>query len=98
MDCHAGSDDGDAAPYGDDALLTSELAARFSSLFERECLVCPVTSGIAANALALLLLAGPLESAISRRGAHAATREAGPSNFLLKAEGDVAWTGWKIHG
>jgi threonine aldolase len=75
--------EGEAAPYGDDTL-TVGLAARFSELFEKECIVCPVTSGIAANALALSLIVGPLESAISHTHAHVATSEGGAFEFFTQ--------------
>jgi threonine aldolase len=77
------ADDGEAAPYGEDRL-TGELAARFSDLFEKECIVCPVSSGIAANALALSLIAGPLDSVISHQEAHVATSEGGAFEFFTQ--------------
>ena len=78
-----GVDEGEAAPYGDDQL-TVALGPRFSALFERECIVCPVTSGVAANALALSLVTGPLDAAISHANAHVATSEGGAFEFFTQ--------------
>ena len=77
------ANEGEAAPYGDD-MLTATLGDRFSELFECECIVCPVTSGIAANALALSLVTGPLDAAISHANAHVATSEGGAFEFFTQ--------------
>lgn len=86
------ADEGEAAPYGDDAL-TVALESRFSDLFEHECIVCPVTSGIAANALALSLVTGPLDAAISHANAHVATSEGGAFEFFTQGGRLVALPG-----
>jgi threonine aldolase len=72
---------GEAVPYGGDDL-TAALGPRFGALFDGECTVCPVTSGTAANALALSLAAGPFDAAISHADAHVATSEAGAFEFF----------------
>src|SRR5215212_1908062 len=77
------ADAGEAAPYGDDSLTVAS-STRFAGLFERECIVCPVTSGIAANALALSLVTGPLDATISHANAHVATSEGGAFEFFTQ--------------
>ncbi len=72
---------GDMAPYGEDPV-TIELQARFAELFERDCVVLPVSTGIAANGLGLSLLAGPLEAVICHRSSHIAGSEAGSVEFF----------------
>lgn len=72
---------GDMAPYGEDPV-TAEVQRRFADLFEHECVVLPVSSGIAANGLGLSLLAGPLEAVICHRSAHIAGSEAGSVEFF----------------
>lgn len=67
---------GNTPAYGDDAL-TAGLAATFSTLFEKECTVIPVGTGTAANAFALALLAGPLDTAVCHERAHVTTSESG---------------------
>ncbi len=69
------------APYGGDPV-TAELQTRFTELFEHECVVLPVSSGIAANALGLSLLAGPLEAVICHRISHIMGSEAGSVEFF----------------
>lgn len=76
LDALARAGEGEAAPYGEDAL-TLALQARFTDLFEHDCFVAPVSSGIAANALALSLLAGPLDAAVAHADAHVVTSEGG---------------------
>lgn len=75
------ADAGNTVPYGGDQL-TATLGPRFSELFESDCVVCPVSSGIAANGLALSLLAGPFEATISHADAHVATSENGALEFF----------------
>lgn len=86
------ADEGEAVPYGEDTL-TVALESRFSNLFECECIVCPVTSGIAANALALSLVTGPLDAAISHANAHVATSEGGAFEFFTQGGRLVALPG-----
>lgn len=72
---------GEAQPYGDDPV-TARLEPLFAKLFDHDCAVVPVSSGIAANALGLSLLAGPLEAVVCHANAHVATAEAGSVEFF----------------
>ena len=76
-----GAAQGEAQPYGDDSI-TARLEPLFQKLFDRDCVVVPVSSGIAANALGLSLLAGPLEAVVCHANAHVATAEAGSVEFF----------------
>jgi threonine aldolase len=84
--------EGDMAPYGEDPV-TAELQARFAELFEHDCIVLPVSSGIAANALGLSLLAGPGEAVICHRSSHIAGSEAGSVELFSNGARLVAFDG-----
>lgn len=60
---------GTALPYGDDAL-SAALDGAFSELFETDVAVIPCTSGTAANALGLSLLAGPTSAVAVQESSH----------------------------
>lgn len=67
--------------YGADTF-TVQLKARLSELFETELEVYPVSSGTAANALALSVLCGSMESTICHREAHIERDERGAPEFF----------------
>jgi threonine aldolase len=72
---------GYAIGYGDDGL-TKALERRFSELFEREVAVFLVTTGTAANALALAHLTPPWGAALCHVDAHAIVHECGAPEFF----------------
>ncbi|MET0341199.1 MAG: low specificity L-threonine aldolase [Polyangiales bacterium] len=77
---------GVASPYGADAI-TERLTARFSELFEREVAVAVVSTGTAANALALSLYAPPWGAIYCDAHAHIAVDECGaPELFTAGAK------------
>ncbi len=84
---------GFAIAYGDDAL-TKRVEHRFSELFEREVAVFLVTTGTAANALALAHLSPPWGAVLCHTEAHAIVHECGAPEFyggglrLLGIEGE----------
>lgn len=71
---------GFAIGYGDDAL-TRGVAHRFSQLFEREVAVFLVSTGTAANALALAHLSPPWGAVLCHTEAHAIVHECGAPEF-----------------
>jgi len=71
---------GSAAGYGSD-LLTRRLTSRASEVFEREVAILPVTTGTAANALALGMLAPPYGAIYCHETAHVMTDECGAPEF-----------------
>lgn len=83
------------APYDGDAL-SARLDAAFSALFGQECAALWVSSGTAANGLALAALVPPHGAAICHREAHIETSEGGAPAFythgakLLLADGEGA--------
>jgi threonine aldolase len=84
---------GFAIGYGDDAL-TRRIEHRFSELFEREVAVFLVSTGTAANALALAHLSPPWGAVLCHTEAHAIVHECGAPEFyggglrLVGIEGD----------
>jgi threonine aldolase len=68
------------APYDGDALST-RLNAAFSTLFETRVTALWVTTGTAANALALAALCPPYRGIVCHRDAHIQTDEAGAPEF-----------------
>jgi threonine aldolase len=68
------------APYDGDAL-SARLDEAFSELFGRECAALWVSSGTAANGLALALLAPPHGGIVCHREAHVETSECGAPGF-----------------
>src|SRR5438270_13914007 len=80
LDAMARANAGFAIAYGDDPL-TKRLERRFSDLFERDVAVFLVTTGTAANALALAHLAPPWGAVLCHDEAHIATDECGAPEF-----------------
>ena len=84
---------GFAIAYGDDTA-TQRLERRFSELFERDVAVFLVTTGTAANALALAHLSPPWGAVLCHAEAHAIAHECGAPEFfggglrLLGIEGE----------
>jgi threonine aldolase len=75
------ANDGLAAAYGNDAW-TKRVEALFAELFEREVAVFLVTSGTAANALALASLVQPWGAVLCHHEAHVAADECGAPEFF----------------
>src|ERR1700731_1397036 len=71
---------GFAVAYGDDAS-TQRLEHRFSELFERDVAVFLVSTGTAANALALAHLSPPWGAVLCHAEAHAIVHECGAPEF-----------------
>lgn len=72
---------GFARGYGDDPL-SEQLDARFSTLFERPVRVFPVTTGTAANALALATLVPPYGAVLKHSEGHIVRDECGAPEFM----------------
>jgi threonine aldolase len=72
---------GFAASYGADEL-TARLQTAVSSLFETEVAVFPVTTGTAANSLALSQIAAPFGAVYCYEAAHIVTDECGAPEFF----------------
>ncbi len=68
-------------PYGEDEW-TERVSRAFQNLFERECRVFLVSSGTAANALALSALCQPYHSVICAATAHVETNECSAFEFF----------------
>lgn len=71
---------GAAIPYGHDEATTA-VERRFAELFETECAVFLVTTGTAANALALAAIAPPWGSVLCHRESHVNVDECGAPEF-----------------
>ncbi len=69
------------ASYGEDRL-SSALQNRVAELFECEVTVLPMTTGTAANALALSALCKPYEAVYCHQSAHVMTDECGAPEFF----------------
>lgn len=76
--------DGYRMPYGND-LLSQQLDEAFSSVFERPVAVIPCTSGTAANAIALSLMAGPINSVLVHQQSHVYVDECNAPEFYSNA-------------
>ena len=91
----AEANQGRVMAYGDDSV-TQGLAARFAELFEHDCTVYPVSTGTAANALALSQLSPPHGAIYCHREAHLNVDECGaPELFtggakLIPVDGEAA--------
>jgi threonine aldolase len=72
---------GSAVSYGSDDL-TAQLQRRASELFETEVAIYPVTTGTAANALALSQIAAPFGAIYCSEAAHIVTDECGAPEFF----------------
>jgi len=77
----AAANDGSAAPYGTDAW-TSRVERLFADLFEHEVAVFLVTSGTAANSLALACLTRPWGAVLTHQESHVADDECGAPEFF----------------
>ncbi len=76
MSAITAADEGPAMPYGGDAL-TARAAERISKVFEHEAEVFLVTTGTAANALALSAMVDPFGGVLAHEEAHVNTDECG---------------------
>jgi threonine aldolase len=77
----AAANDGNAAAYGTDAW-TGRVEALFAEIFEREVAVFLVTSGTAANALALASITRPWGAVLTHEESHIADDECGAPEFF----------------
>jgi threonine aldolase len=75
------ANEGFVTSYGGDEL-TAKLQSVASELFEKQVAVFPVTSGTAANALALSQIVPPFGAIYCHEGAHIVTDEAGAPGFF----------------
>lgn len=81
MQAMAAANDGFSVAYGNDAW-TKRVECLFSDLFEREVAVFLVTTGTAANALALASLVDPWGAVLCHHEAHIAADECGAPEFF----------------
>jgi threonine aldolase len=81
LDAMARANTGSAIAYGDDAL-TRRLERRFAELFAHDVEVFLVTTGTAANALALAHLTPPWGAVLCHAEAHAVVHECGAPEFF----------------
>lgn len=81
MQAMAAANDGFAAGYGNDAW-TKRVEGLFAELFEREVAVFLVTTGTAANSLALASLVQPWGAVLCHHEAHIAADECGAPEFF----------------
>ncbi len=77
----AAANDGAASAYGTD-IWTHKAERRFADLFEREVAVLLVTSGTAANALALASITRPWGAVLTHEESHVADDECGAPEFF----------------
>ena len=77
----AAANEGQAMPYGEDAL-SERMNARFSEVFETEADVFPVATGTAANALALSVMTPPFGAVYCHSMAHVAVDECGAPAYF----------------
>jgi threonine aldolase len=75
------ANEGSVASYGGDDL-TAELKRRASELFETDVAIYPVTTGTAANSLALSQIAAPFGAIYCYEAAHIVTDECGAPEFF----------------
>lgn len=97
LDAIAAINCGPMPSYGSDAV-TRRVEERIARIFERECAVHLVTTGTAANALALSALAPPYGAVLCHEESHAIDDECGAPEFFMgggKLVG-IAGTGAKI--
>jgi len=81
LDAIAAANEGPAAAYGADEV-TARLQDVFSELFETRCVVQPVATGTATNALALALLSPPYGAIYCTEVAHIHDSECGAGEFF----------------
>lgn len=82
LDALVAANAGALPAYGADEI-TRQVEARFSAIFEREVAVFLVTTGTAANALALSAAVPPYGLGISHREAHVIDDECGAPEFFM---------------
>ncbi|MCA0341660.1 MAG: low specificity L-threonine aldolase, partial [Proteobacteria bacterium] len=75
------ANDGALPSYGNDAL-TKQVEARFRTLFETDCTIFLVTTGTAANALAISTMVPPYGALLCHRESHVIDDECGAPEFL----------------
>ncbi len=80
IDALVAANTGHATAYAEDAV-TERVTARLGELFETEVAVFPVTTGTAANALALSVMSSPFGAIYCHREAHIAVDECGAPEF-----------------
>ncbi|HKW80699.1 MAG TPA: beta-eliminating lyase-related protein [Casimicrobiaceae bacterium] len=78
LDALIAGNGGEVMPYGADPY-TRRAEARLCAVFERDHAVAMMTTGTAANALALSIMASPVSAIFCRSGAHLQDNEAGAS-------------------
>jgi threonine aldolase len=82
LDAIVRANDGALPAYGADAI-TKRVEGTFAEIFERDCRVFLVTTGTAANALALAAAVPPWGLAICHREAHVIDDECGAPEFFM---------------
>ena len=82
LDAIAASNAGPLPSYGGDAL-TKRVESRIAEIFEHECSVFLVTTGTAANALALAAMAPPYGAVLCHEESHAIDDECGAPEFFM---------------
>ena len=82
LDALVRANGGALAAYGEDEI-TARVAAKFAEIFERDCAVFPVTTGTAANALALAAAVPPWGLAVCHTKAHVIDDECGAPEFFM---------------
>ena len=81
LDAIAAANTGALPSYGGDAI-TKRVEARFAEIFERDCAVFLVTTGTAANALAISALTPPYAACMTHEESHAIDDECGAPEFF----------------
>ncbi|MDA7712652.1 low specificity L-threonine aldolase [Candidatus Pelagibacter sp.] len=80
LDAILKANDGDRAPYGDDEI-SKNLQDKFSEIFEKEVIVFPISSGTAANALALSTMTPSFGNIYCHNLSHINVDECGAPEF-----------------
>ena len=80
LDAILKANEGDSTPYGNDQIST-DLQNKFSEIFEKEVIVFPITSGTAANALALATMTPSFGNIYCHRLSHINLDECGAPEF-----------------
>lgn len=88
FDAMASANHGTAAGYGEDAF-SAQLSAAFAEFFETEVTAFPVSTGTAANGLALAHLCPPWGRIFAHREAHIERDECGAVSFFTGAQLDL---------
>ena len=80
LDAILKANEGDSTPYGNDQVST-DLQNKFSDIFEKEIVIFPITSGTAANALALATMTPSFGNVYCHKLSHINTDECGAPEF-----------------